>query len=73
MRPVMSVRMRILFGLAIGAIAGFVTGKWGSGGGIAAMLAGVVGAGLAPLALEWVAKRKAAAEPPPPRDAGSGK
>jgi uncharacterized membrane protein YeaQ/YmgE (transglycosylase-associated protein family) len=73
MRPVMSVRVRILFGLAIGAIAGFVTGKWGASGGIAAMLAGVVGVGLAPLALEWVAKRKAASEPRPPRDAGSGK
>jgi uncharacterized membrane protein YeaQ/YmgE (transglycosylase-associated protein family) len=55
----MTVRTRILVGLAIGAVAGFVTGKWGSSGGIAAMLAGVVGVGLAPLALEWVAKRKA--------------
>jgi uncharacterized membrane protein YeaQ/YmgE (transglycosylase-associated protein family) len=69
----MSVRMRILFGLAIGAIAGFVTGKWGANGGIAAMLAGVVGVGLAPLALEWIAKRKAASEPGPPRDASRPK
>ena len=65
--------MRILFGLAIGAIAGFVTRNVGASGGIAAMLAGVVGVGLAPLALEWVAKRTAASEPRPPRDAGSGK
>jgi uncharacterized membrane protein YeaQ/YmgE (transglycosylase-associated protein family) len=69
----MSVRMRILFGLAIGAFAGFVTGKWGSNGGIAAMLAGVVGVGLAPLALEWITKRKAASEPRPPREAGQRK
>jgi uncharacterized membrane protein YeaQ/YmgE (transglycosylase-associated protein family) len=73
MRAVMSVRMRILIGLAIGALAGFVTGQWGSGGGIAAMLAGVVSVGLAPLALEWVAKRKAGSAPRVPPDAPAGK
>ena len=65
--------MRILFGLAIGALAGFCTGKWGSSGGIAAMLAGVVSVGLPPLAIDWVAKRKARAASGRPRDAGAGK
>jgi uncharacterized membrane protein YeaQ/YmgE (transglycosylase-associated protein family) len=65
--------MRILFGLAIGAIAGFVTGTRGSSGGIAAMLAGVVGVGLAPLALEWVANRKAGSESRLSPDARGGK
>jgi hypothetical protein len=73
MRSVMSVRMRIFLGLGIGAIAGFVTGKWGSAGGIAAMLAGVVGVGLAPLALEWVAKRKVGSESRLPLDGPGGK
>ena len=68
----MSVRTRILVGLAIGAVAGFVTGKWGSSGGLAAMLAGVVSVGLAPLALEWAASRKARSETRVP-DAPIGK
>ena len=65
----MRVRTRILVGLAIGAVVGYVTGKWGSSGGIAAMLAGIVSVGLAPLALEWAAKRKPAARPRVPPDA----
>jgi hypothetical protein len=72
MRLAMSVRMRILFGLAIGALAGFVTGKWGSSGGIAAMLAGVLSVGLAPLAIEWVAKRKAGSASSRPPHASTG-
>ena len=64
----MTVRARILVGLTIGAAAGFITGKWGSSGGIAAMLAGVVSVGLAPLALEWLAKRKAGSQPRVPPD-----
>jgi hypothetical protein len=73
MRLAMSVRMRILFGLAIGAVAGFVTGTWGSSGGIAAMLAGVVSVGLAPLAIEWVAGRRARSASSRPPSAGAGK
>ena len=65
----MTLRTRILVGLAIGVVAGFITGKWRSSGGIAAMLAGVVGVGLAPLALEWLAKRKAGSGPRVPPDA----
>ena len=53
----MNVSNRILIGLAAGALVGFVTGKWGSGGGLAAMFAGVAGVALIPLVSEWVAKR----------------
>ena len=72
MRLAMSVRMRILFGLAIGAVAGFITGKWRSSGGIVAMLASVVSVGVAPLAIEWVATRKAGSASSRPPDATAG-
>ena len=65
--------MRILFGLALGALAGLVTGTWGSSGGTPAMLAGVVSVGLAPLAIEWVAKPKAGPASSRPPDARARK
>ena len=45
----MNVWDRILLGVAAGAFVGFVTGKWGSSGGLAAMFAGLVGVALLPL------------------------
>jgi len=53
----MSVWARILLGVAAGALVGAVTGKWGSGGGLAAMFAGLAGVALLPLVSDWVAKR----------------
>jgi hypothetical protein len=58
--------MRILIGVAAGSVVGFVTGMWGSKGGLAAMLAGVVSVGLLPLVAEWVEKRKAKTDRPVP-------
>ena len=62
----MSIWMRILIGVAAGAVVGFVTGKWGSQSGLAAMFAGAVGVGLLPLVTEWLDKRKANADRPGP-------
>jgi hypothetical protein len=53
----MSIWTRILLGVAAGAVVGFVTGKWGSSGGLAAMFAGVAGVALLPLVSDWIAKR----------------
>ena len=53
----MNVWVRILLGVAAGALVGFVTGRWGSSGGLAAMFAGVAGVALIPLVSEWIAKR----------------
>jgi len=53
----MKVWIRILLGVATGALVGFVTGRWGSSGGLAAMFAGLAGVALLPLVSGWVAKR----------------
>ncbi len=53
----MKVWIRILLGVATGALVGFVTGMWGSSGGVAAMFAGLAGVALLPLVSDWVAKR----------------
>lgn len=47
----MKAAVRII-GLAAGALVGFVTGRWGSSGGLAAMFAGVAGVALIPLVSE---------------------
>ena len=59
----MNVWLRILLGVAAGGLVGFVTGKWGSGGGLAAMFAGVAGVALVPLVSEWIAKRSRKNQP----------
>jgi membrane associated rhomboid family serine protease len=53
----MNAWIRILLGVAAGALVGFVTGRWGSSGGLAAMFAGLAGVALLPLLSDWVAKR----------------
>jgi hypothetical protein len=44
---------RILLGIAAGALVGFVTGRWGSCGGLAAMCAYLAGVALLPLVSGW--------------------
>jgi Na+/H+-dicarboxylate symporter len=53
----MNLWARLLLGVAVGALVGFVTGMWGSSGGVAAMFAGLVGVALLPLVSDWAAKR----------------
>ena len=53
----MNLWARLLLGVAVGALVGFVTGMWGSSGGVAAMFAGLVGVALLPLVSNWTAKR----------------
>ena len=53
----MNVWTRLLLGVAVGALVGFVTGMWGLSGGVAAMFAGLVGVALLPLVSDRAAKR----------------